>query len=57
MSVVRTIPRHCVKAVGDILTGLDDGARWLNDRVGPFGLLCALASIGLLAVIAMKTGG
>lgn len=44
---VRRIFRVLAGMVDDVLSGLDNGARWLNDQIGVFGLTC----LGLSAVL------
>jgi hypothetical protein len=51
------LARHATKAVDDVLTGLDDGARWLRNEIGVFGLVCLGVSIGMLALIFKSVGG
>ena len=46
-----TVTRYCAQVVDDILTGLDNGARWLRNEVGMFGLICLFVSAGMVALI------
>lgn len=57
MSVMRAIPRFCAQTVDDILTGLDNSARWARDEIGVFGLCCLALSAGMLCLIVLRTGG